>query len=183
MKKNFYIILVIIVFALLLATLVFIYLKQDNNKKNDIPSSYSSTNNDLLNIEDSKEIKSINNSNNTQGTRVKVTMNNMVTYAIINNTVTAQSFLELLPFHITGYRSKDDICCSVDENLPNNPSEDEIWNIGEIGWFGGWFTILCDNEEQFTERNRTIIGKFEDEYIDKVTSLKGDIQITIELEN
>ena len=114
-------------------------------------------------------------------TRVKVTMNDTVVYALINDTVTGKAFLELLPFHVTGYRADIDICCSVSEQLPNDPSEDEEWNIGEIGWFRGWFTILCDNEEQFRGQVRTIIGKFEDEYISVVTSLSGSIDITIEL--
>ena len=114
-------------------------------------------------------------------TRVKVTMNDTVVYALINDTETGKAFLELLPFHVTGYRAAIDICCSVSQQLPHNSDEDEEWNIGEIGWFGGWFTILCDNEEQFRGQVRAIIGKFEDEYINTVTSLSGNIDITVEL--
>lgn len=63
-----------------------------------------------------------------------------------------------------------DICCAVSEELPNNPEENEVWNIGEIGWF----TILCDNEEQLANENRAIIGRFENAYIKTVVAMDGN---------
>lgn len=117
----------------------------------------------------------------SNGTRVKVTMNDTVVYAVINNTTTGRAFLEKLPFMVSGYRSPVDICCSVSDELPNDPSENQAWHIGEIGWFGGWFTILCENEEQFSNPNFSIIGKFEDAYMETVTTMKGNIDFIVEL--
>lgn len=117
----------------------------------------------------------------SDGTRVRITINGVETYARINQTATARAFLEMLPFEVSGYRSALDICCAVSEELPNLPEENEVWNIGEIGWFDGWFTILCDNEEQFANEERVIIGKFEDEYLETVIAMEGNMNITVEL--
>ncbi len=94
----------------------------------------------------------------------------------------ANAFKEMLPYTVTVSRAADDLCGSVSENLPYDPSEDQdTWSIGEIGWFDGWFTILCDNEEGMPKRTRTIIGKIHDEDIPFMQSLTGSVEITARL--
>ena len=94
----------------------------------------------------------------------------------------ANAFKEMLPYTVTVSRAADDLCGSVSEILPSDPSEDQdTWSIGEIGWFDGWFTILCDNEEGMPKRTRTIIGKIHDEDIPFVQSLTGSVKITARL--
>ena len=52
--------------------------------------------------------------------------------------------MDLLAFHVSDYRAAVDICCSVSEEIPQEPTKNETWNMGEVGWFHGWFTILCE---------------------------------------
>ena len=94
----------------------------------------------------------------------------------------ANAFKKMLPYTVTVSRATDDLCGSVSESLPYDPSEDQdTWSIGEIGWFDGWFTILCDNEEGMPKRTRTIIGKIHDEDIPFMQSLTGRVEITVRL--
>ena len=87
-------------------------------------------------------------------------MNGTNIHARLYDNTAADAFLELLPYTVTVSRAADDLCGSVPEQLPHDPAEDQdTWVIGEIGWFDGWFTILCDNEEGMPTRTRTIIGK------------------------
>ena len=71
-------------------------------------------------------------------------LNGAVVYAVINNNATAQGVMDLLAFHVSDYRAAVDICCSVSEEIPQEPTKNETWNMGEVAWFHGWFTILCE---------------------------------------
>lgn len=118
-------------------------------------------------------------------TPVILEMNGKEIKATLNNTLTAQEFIKLLPYTVTVSRAADDLCGSVREKLPSNSSEGKkSWKIGEIGWFGGWFTILVDNEERFSSmpgQGVMIIGKIDDEYIDTVKSFTGSVEIKVRL--
>ena len=110
-------------------------------------------------------------------------MNGTDVRAKLYDNTAARSFKEMLPFSVTVSRATDDLCGSVSEEITTNSEEDlYTWKIGEIGWFDGWFTILCDNEEGMPKRSRTIIGKIIDDDIAFVQSLDGTVNITITLE-
>ena len=109
-------------------------------------------------------------------------MNGTDVKAELYDNMAANAFKDMLPYTVTVSRAADDLCGSVSEDLSHNPSEDQdTWSIGEIGWFDGWFTILCDNEEGMPKRTRTIIGKIHDEDISFMQSLTGRVEITVRL--
>lgn len=112
-----------------------------------------------------------------------IDMNGTKVKATLYDNKAARSFKKLLPYSVTVYRSEDDLCGSVSEELETNPEEDlDTWSIGEIGWFDGWFTILCDNEEGMRKRTRTIIGRINEEDLAIVQSMRGIVYMTITLE-
>jgi len=119
----------------------------------------------------------------TPGTRVKLTMNGETVYGTVPDTAAGRAFLEKLPFSITGFRSTDDICCSVSEELESDPAENDQWTIGSFGWFGGWFTMLCDHEESFSGMNVPIVLRLDREGIETVTAMSGSIEIQVEAED
>ena len=115
-------------------------------------------------------------------TPIILNMNGTEVHATLNNTVLAQEFKNLLPYSVTVSRAPDDLCGSVSEQLNNDDSENsQGWKIGEIGWFGGWFTILVDHEENFAQMAFPIIGKIDDEDIPFVQSLTGRVEIEVSL--
>lgn len=118
-------------------------------------------------------------------TPIILDMNGTEVHGFINNTVTAQAFLQLLPYTVTVNRAADDLCGTVLEELPVDAAETKTeWKIGEIGWFGGWFTILCDHEEQFSNMpGISIIGTINDEEIPFVASLTGTVDIAVKLDD
>ena len=122
---------------------------------------------------------------NEQGTPVILEMNGTEVKATLNNTVTAQEFIKLLPYSVTVSRAADDLCGSVSENLASDRSEGKKkWEIGEIGWFGGWFTILVDNEQKFANMpgpGVMIIGKIADDDIETVKAFSGRVEIKVRL--
>ncbi len=117
------------------------------------------------------------------GTPVILSMNGTDVRATLNNTVTAKALLDLLPYTVTVSREADDLCGAVSEPLPSGTAEGQsAWKIGEIGWFGGWFTILCDHEEHFSQMPGVmVIGKVDEEDMDFVSSLSGEVEITVRL--
>ena len=110
-------------------------------------------------------------------------MNGTDIHARLYDNTAANAFLDLLPYAVTVSRAADDLCGTVSGQLPYDPAEDQdTWAIGEIGWFDGWFTILCDNEEGMPKRTRTIIGKIDDEDIPVMQSLTGSVEIKVTLD-
>ena len=117
------------------------------------------------------------------GAAIILNMNGTDIHARLYDNSAADAFLELLPYTVTVSRAADDLCGSVSEQLPHDPAEDQdTWSIGEIGWFDGWFTILCDNEEGMAKRTRTIIGKVDEEDIPVMQALTGRVEIKITLD-
>lgn len=117
------------------------------------------------------------------GTPVILEMNGQEFKATLNGTVTAREFIKLLPYSVTVSRAEDDLCGSVREKLPSSASEGKNeWKLGEIGWFGGWFTILVDHEEKFAKMpGITIIGKVDDAYLDQLAALRGTVKVKVRL--
>ena len=110
-------------------------------------------------------------------------MNGTDIRAKLYDNAAANAFLDLLPYTVTVSRATDDLCGSVSEQLTHDPAEEQdTWAIGEIGWFDGWFTILCDNEDGMPKRTRTIIGKVDEEDIPLMQSFTGSVKITITLD-
>ena len=117
------------------------------------------------------------------GAAIILNMNGTDIHARLYDNIAAEAFLDLLPYTVTVSRATDDLCGSVSGELDHDPTEDQdTWSIGEIGWFDGWFTILCDNEEGMPKRTRTIIGKVDDEDIPVMQSFTGRVEITVTLD-
>ena len=122
-------------------------------------------------------------SGNGEVAAIILNMNGTDINARLYENTAAKAFLELLPYAVTASRAADDLCGTVSGQLPYDPAEDQdTWAIGEIGWFDGWFTILCDNEEGMPKRTRTIIGKINDEDIPAVQALTGSVEIKVTLD-
>ena len=116
------------------------------------------------------------------GAYIILNMNGTDIHARLYDNTAAEAFLDLLPYTVTVSRATDDLCGSVSGELEHDPTEDQdTWSIGEIGWFDGWFTILCDNEEGMPKRTRTIIGKVDDEDIPVMQSFTGRVEIMLTL--
>lgn len=116
------------------------------------------------------------------GTKIILEMNGDEIHGTLNDTLIASEFKKLLPYNVTVSRAQDDLCGSVREKLASDKSENKKgWKIGEIGWFAGWFTILVDSEEKFANMSPEIVGKIDDEYISKVASYTGRVEINIRL--
>ena len=154
----------------------------------------SLTENSLQDSEHSNTRKNLPAGGNTQdtkrtepgnggGTAIILNMNDTDIHARLYDNAAADAFLNLLPYTVTVSRAADDLCGSVSEQLEHDPAEDQdTWAIGEIGWFDGWFTILCDNEEGMPKRTRTIIGKVDEEDIPVMQSFTGSVKITAALD-
>ena len=174
----------IISLLLLIAMILFTAACATDSKDED--SQGSDLGSDEITVTGKDENKSENNSGGdmTQTeTPVIMEMNGTEVKAVLNNTLTAREFIKLLPYSVTVSRAADDLCGSVRENLPSDDSEGKnSWKIGEIGWFGGWFTILVDHEEKFSKMPGVmIIGKVDDEYMDIVKGFSGRVDISVRL--
>ena len=122
-------------------------------------------------------------SGNGGGTAIILNMNGTDIHARLYDNTAADSFLELLPYTVTVSRAADDLCGTVSEQLTYDPAEDQdTWAIGELGWFDGWFTILCGNEAGMPKRTRTIIGKVDEEDIPVMQAMTGRVEIKVTLD-
>ena len=122
-------------------------------------------------------------SDGTTESKIILNMNGTDVHAALYDNTAARAFLDLLPYTVTVSREAGDLCGSVSEELASDPAEDQsTWAIGEIGWFDGWFTILCDNEAGMPKRTRTIIGKIDENDIPYMQSLTGIVEITVTID-
>ena len=120
---------------------------------------------------------------NSGSVPIILNMNGTDIHATLYDNTAAHAFLELLPYTVTVSRAADDLCGTVPEQLSHDAAEDQdTWAVGEIGWFDGWFTILCTNEEGMPKRTRTILGKVEQEDIPAMQALTGRVEITVTLD-
>ena len=115
-------------------------------------------------------------------TPITLTTGTTVIPATLNNTLTAQRFKDQLPFTITLQRYSDDYCGTA-APLPSDEAEQQAgWKNGDIGHFGGWFTILFDGQEHSHSHTEVmIIGRVDDGYLDTVRTLGSSITVTVAL--
>ncbi|MEU9456512.1 cyclophilin-like fold protein [Streptomyces sp. NPDC048277] len=114
------------------------------------------------------------------GTPVTLTVGSTVIPATLNNTLTARRFKEKLPFTITLQRYADDYCGPAAPLETDEAGQQAGWKNGDIGYFGGWFTILFDGQEH--SRSTTgvmIIGRVDDGHLDTVRKLDSSITVTV----
>lgn len=186
------------VFALLLTAIFLFSLVACSNSPIEIASSGSTESTST----DTQDITSNQTSNATEGssseqitegdnnmsninekeTRVTLTIEDTMIPATLNNTLTAQEFIKLLPFSITASKSQFDFCGTA-ESLVYDESETQAgWKNGDIGYSRGWFALFFDGEEQSQSyTSEMIIGHIDDEYLDTVSNFNGSIHITVEL--
>lgn len=102
--------------------------------------------------------------------------------ARLNDTVTAQEFEKLLPFHCQATHHEFDFCAVADRTLPTKASEQtQGWKNGDIGYGGGWFSVLLDGEEQSQSYQMMIIGHMNEEYLDAARAIPGRVDIMVSL--
>jgi hypothetical protein len=119
---------------------------------------------------------------NTRETRVTLTIEDVVVPATLNNTVTAQAFIERLPFTVTASKAEYDFCGTTGD-LPCKETERQAgWKNGDIGYSRGWFALFHDGEEHSSSyTSEMIIGHIDDEYLETIRGLSGSIKITVAL--
>ncbi len=114
------------------------------------------------------------------GTPVTLTVDGIAIPATLNGTRTAQSFAENLPFSITLRRYESDYCTPT-RPLPVKESETQHgWANGDIGLFGGWFTLLFAGEEHSRSTPGVmVIGRIGDGALETVRRLPETISLTV----
>lgn len=100
--------------------------------------------------------------------------------ATLNNTKTAREFAKLLPFQCHATHYEFDFCAVADKNLPTEASEQtKGWKNGDIGYGGGWFSVLVDGEEQSQSYQMMIIGHIDEDYLDTARHIQGSVEIKV----
>lgn len=119
-----------------------------------------------------------------KNTVVMLEMNGKEMRASLNDTHTANVFLELLPVSFTVTKSDQELRGTLDEQLPVIASQGHnSWKTGEIAWIDGWFSILTGKEKDFSEASSVIvIGEIEKEYIKLLSSFDETVNVSIRLE-
>jgi len=116
------------------------------------------------------------------GTPITVTVGGTVIPATLNDTLTARRFKDKLPFTITLQRYANDYCGTAAPLAIDESEQQNGWTNGDIGYFGGWFTILFDGQEHsHTHTGVMIIGRVDDDHLDTVRRLSGSITVTVDL--
>jgi len=117
-----------------------------------------------------------------RGTAITLTVGSTVIPATLNDTLAAQRFKEKLPFAITLERYADDYCASAAPLETDDAERQTGWRNGEIGYFGGWFTILFGGQERSRSTTAVmIIGSVDDGHLDEVRELGSSITLTVDL--
>jgi hypothetical protein len=119
---------------------------------------------------------------NTGETRVTLMIEDVVIPATLNNTVTAQAFIERLPLTVRASKAQYDFCGTVEELACDDSERQAGWKNGDIGYSNGWFALFHNGEDQSASyTSEMIIGHFDDEYLETIRGLSGRIEITIAL--
>lgn len=119
---------------------------------------------------------------NSEGTQVALTIGDTVIPATLNHTVTAQAFIEQLPFTVTASKMQYDFCGTV-EALPYDGAERQAgWKNGDIGYSNGWFALFHSGEDESSGHvNEMIIGHIDDGYLEIIRAVSGSVTITVAL--
>ena len=117
----------------------------------------------------------------TAGTQIILTIGDLEIPAVLNDTVAAQSFKELLPFTVTASKGQYDYC-GVGGDIAYDEGETQAgWKNGDIGYARGWFALFHSGEEASSSyANEMIIGHIDDSYLDSVRDLPASVEITVE---
>ncbi|MHA6884493.1 cyclophilin-like fold protein [Ralstonia pseudosolanacearum] len=119
---------------------------------------------------------------NDAGTPITLTVGGTVVPATLNNTLTARRFREKLPFTMTLQRYEVDYCASTAPLETDAAEQQSGWTNGDIGYFGGWFTLLFDGQETSRDTSGVmIIGRIADKHLDAVRGLVHSIKVTVDL--
>ena len=135
------------------------------------------------NTEDEDETMGEDSSDISENMRAVITINGAEYGMTITDTTIGRAFAKKLQdegaYTITGNRSTDDICCIESESLEIDPAENMPWVCGGVAWTGSWFTIWVSEED--ADRDRPIVAQIDEEYLEELQALSGDMDIEVRL--
>lgn len=119
-----------------------------------------------------------------EGTRINMHFGDTVIPGILNDSTTAQAFIEMLPLTVHESRYSHDFCGSTGEGLPFDEEDERYgWLNGDIaiGTNVPWFTILFDDEDISEQYGNLVnIGVIDCE-LSAISELEGSYDVLIEL--
>ncbi len=117
----------------------------------------------------------------SEGTPVVLTIGTVKIPAHLNTTVTAQRLVERLPYTVRAQRFADDYCGTA-EPLETDPSELQAgWKDGDIGYGGGYFSILLQGQEHSQSyTDMMIVGHIDDTCLAVVRELPASVTVTVD---
>ena len=119
-----------------------------------------------------------------EGTKIIMYFGETAIPATLNDSITAQALIKMLPYTITLSNYGSDFCGVMKNPLPYK--EEDVhngWLNGDIDFAtdGDWFTILFGGEENSDSYGYQVnIGKIDCE-LEKISSLQGSHKVRIEL--
>lgn len=118
------------------------------------------------------------------GTRINMHFGDTVIPGILNDSTTAQAFIEMLPLTVHESRYSHDFCGSMEDFLPFDEEDERYgWLNGDIaiGTNVPWFTILFDDEDISEQYGNLVnIGVIDCE-LSAISELEGSYDVLIEL--
>lgn len=119
-----------------------------------------------------------------EGTRINMHFGDTVIPGILNDSTTAQAFIEMLPLTVHESRYSHDFCGSMGKSLPFDEEDERYgWLNGDIaiGTDVPWFTILFADEEISEQYGNLVnIGVIDCE-LSRISDLDGSYDVLIEL--
>ncbi|HAV1777330.1 TPA: hypothetical protein JG922_000465 [Enterobacter hormaechei subsp. steigerwaltii] len=114
------------------------------------------------------------------GHSVELVIDNDIYQAYLNSSLTAKSFMRKLPLTFSMTRYEHDFCGEA-SSLPTEPEDlHPGWKNGDIGYGGGWFSLLLSGEEiSSAYQDMMIIGKLDDNALERLRVLSGSITVMI----
>ncbi len=117
------------------------------------------------------------------GTRAIIAIDGVEYGMTITDTTIGRAFAKKLQdeggYTVTGSRAADDICCSEDEALETDLSENMPWVCGGIAWTGNWFTVWVS--EETAGRDTPVIAQINEEHLEKHQNVIGSMEIEVQL--
>ena len=119
-----------------------------------------------------------------EGTRINMHFGDTVIPGILNDSTTAQAFIEMLPLTVHESRYSHDFCGSMDDFLPFDEEDERYgWLNGDIaiGTDVPWFTILFADEEISEQYGNLVNIGVIDCDLSAISDLQGSYDVLIEL--
>ncbi|WP_314724537.1 cyclophilin-like fold protein [Enterocloster bolteae] len=119
-----------------------------------------------------------------EGTRINMHFGDTVIPGILNDSTTAQAFIEMLPMTVHESRYSHDFCGSMDDFLPFDEEDERYgWLNGDIaiGTNVPWFTILFDDEDISEQYGNLVNIGVIDCDLSAISDLNGSYDVLIEL--